>query len=73
MASYNNHIPDNDLFATIKVVKKPKLVEYLIVDEVDGPRTTEHTSPRLRKVADIGKIIEADQAHKDEVGQWYIN
>lgn len=45
MASYNNHTPDNDLFATIKVVKKSKLVEYLIVDEVDGPRTTEHTSP----------------------------
>lgn len=40
MVSYNNHIPDNDLFATIKVVKKPKLIEYLIVDEVDGPRTT---------------------------------
>ena len=31
----NNKIPNNNLFATIKVVKKPKKVEYLTMEELE--------------------------------------
>lgn len=50
---HNNKVNGENLFATIKVVKKPKPVEYLTVEEVDRLRTTEYTSPRLRRVADF--------------------
>lgn len=50
---HNNKVNGENLFATIKVVKKPKPVEYLTVEEVDRLRTTEYTSPKLRRVADF--------------------
>ena len=50
---HNNKIKGDNLFATIKVVKKPKPVEYLTMEEVDRLRTTEYSSPRLRRVADF--------------------
>ena len=36
----NNRIPNDNLFATIKVVKKPKKVEYLTMEELDRNRNT---------------------------------
>ena len=50
---HNNKVNGENLFATIKVVKKPKPVEYLTVEEVDRLRTTEYTSPKLRRIADF--------------------
>lgn len=50
---HNNKVNGENLFATIKIVKKPKPVEYLTVEEVDRLRTTEYTSPKLRRVADF--------------------
>lgn len=50
---HNNKVNGESLFATIKVVKKTKPVEYLTVEEVDRLRTTEYTSPKLRRVADF--------------------
>lgn len=50
---HNNKVNGENLFATIKVVKKPKPVEYLTVEEVDRLRTTQYTSPRLKRVADF--------------------
>jgi site-specific recombinase XerD len=50
---HNNKINGENLFATIKVVKRPKPVEYLTIEEVDRLRTTQYTSPRLKRVADF--------------------
>lgn len=50
---HNNKVNGENLFATIKIVKKTKPVEYLTVEEVDRLRTTEYTSPKLRRVADF--------------------
>lgn len=50
---HNNKINGDNLFATIKVVKRPKPVEYLTVEEVNRLRTTVYTSPKLRRVADF--------------------
>lgn len=55
----NNHIPNNNLFATIKVVKKPKPVEYLTGEELNKIRTTPYTTPSLQRVADFA-ILEAN-------------
>ena len=49
----NNKIPDSNLFATIKVVKRPKPVEYLTVEEVDKIRTYKFEAERLQRVADF--------------------
>ena len=49
----NNKIPDNNLFATIKVVKRPKPVEYLTSEEVEKIRNTKFESERLQRVADF--------------------
>ena len=49
----NNKIPDNNLFATIKVVKRPKPIEYLTSEEVEKIRNTKFESERLQRVADF--------------------
>ena len=50
---HNKHIADNNLFATIKVVKKAKAVDYLTVEEVELIRATEYSKEALRRVADF--------------------
>lgn len=54
----NNRIPNDNLFATIKVVKKPKKVEYLTMEELDRIRNTTYSTPSLQRVADFA-ILEA--------------
>ena len=54
----NNKIPNNNLFATIKVVKKPKKVEYLTMDELDRIRKATYSTPSLQRIADFA-ILEA--------------
>ena len=55
----NNRIPNDNLFATIKVVKKPKKVEYLTMEELDRIRNTTYSTPSLQRVADFA-ILEAN-------------
>ena len=55
----NNRIPNNNLFATIKVVKKPKKVEYLTMEELNRIRDTPYNNPSLQRVADFA-ILEAN-------------
>ena len=55
----NNRIPNNNLFATIKVVKKPKKVEYLTMEELNRIRDTPYSNPSLQRVADFA-ILEAN-------------
>lgn len=54
----NNKIPNNNLFATIKVVKKPKKVEYLTMEELDRIRKATYSTPSLQRIADFA-ILEA--------------
>ena len=54
----NNRIPNDNLFATIKVVKKPKKVEYLTMEELDRIRKATYSTPSLQRVADFA-ILEA--------------
>ena len=54
----NNRIPNDNLFATIKVVKKPKKVEYLTMEELDRIRKATYSTPSLQKIADFA-ILEA--------------
>ena len=54
----NNRIPNNNLFATIKVVKKPKKVEYLTMEELDRIRKATYSTPSLQRIADFA-ILEA--------------
>ena len=54
----NNKIPNNNLFATIKVVKKPKKVEYLTMEELDRIRRATYSTPSLQRIADFA-ILEA--------------
>ena len=54
----NNKIPNNNLFATIKVVKKPKKVEYLTMEELDRIRQATYSTPSLQRIADFA-ILEA--------------
>ena len=55
----NNRIPNDNLFATIKVVKKPKKVEYLTMEELDRIRKVTYSTPSLQRVADFA-ILEAN-------------
>ena len=55
----NNKIPNNNLFATIKVVKKPKKVEYLTMEELDRIRKATYSTPSLQRIADFA-ILEAN-------------
>lgn len=55
----NNRIPNNNLFATIKVVKKPKKVEYLTMEELDRIRKATYSTPSLQRIADFA-ILEAN-------------
>ncbi len=55
----NNRIPNDNLFATIKVVKKPKKVEYLTMEELDRIRKATYSTPSLQRVADFA-ILEAN-------------
>jgi hypothetical protein len=55
----NNRIPNNNLFATIKVVKKPKKVEYLTMEELNRIRDTPYSNPSLQRVADFA-VLEAN-------------
>lgn len=55
----NNRIPNDNLFATIKVVKRPKKVEYLTMEELDRIRNTTYSTPSLQRVADFA-ILEAN-------------
>ena len=55
----NNRIPNDNLFATIKVVKKPKKVEYLTMDELDRIRKATYSTPSLQRIADFA-ILEAN-------------
>lgn len=50
---HNNKIKGDNLFATIKVVKKAKPVDYLTMEEVQRIRTTNYSTPCLRRVADF--------------------
>ena len=54
----NNRIPNDNLFATIKVVKKPKKVEYLTMEELDRIRKATYSTPSLQRIADFA-ILEA--------------
>ena len=54
----NNKIPNNNLFATIKVVKKPKKVEYITMEELDRIRKATYSTPSLQRIADFA-ILEA--------------
>lgn len=53
---HNDRIKGDNLFATIKVVKKLKPVQYLCAEEIERIRTTEYTSNRLRRVADFALL-----------------
>ena len=55
----NNRIPNDNLFATIKVVKKPKKVEYLTMEELDRIRKATYSTPSLQRIADFA-ILEAN-------------
>lgn len=55
----NNRIPNDNLFATIKVVKKPKKVEYLTIEELDRIRKATYSTPSLQRIADFA-ILEAN-------------
>ena len=50
---HNKHIADTNLFATIKVSKKAKAVDYLTVEEVEQIRSAEYSKEALRRVADF--------------------
>ena len=54
----NNRIPNDNLFATIKVVKKPKKVEYLTMEELDRIRKATYSTHSLQRIADFA-ILEA--------------
>ena len=54
----NNRIPNDNLFVTIKVVKKPKKVEYLTMEELDRIRKATYSTPSLQRIADFA-ILEA--------------
>ena len=54
----NNRIPNDNLVATIKVVKKPKKVEYLTMEELDRIRNATYSTPSLQRIADFA-ILEA--------------
>ena len=54
----NNRIPNDNLFATIKVVKKPKKVEYLTMEELDRIRKATYSTSSLQRIADFA-ILEA--------------
>lgn len=54
----NNRIPNDNLFATIKVVKKPKKVEYLTMEELNRIRKATYSTPSLQRIADFA-ILEA--------------
>ena len=59
----NNRIPNNNLFATIKVVKKPKKVEYLTMEELDRIRNTTYSTPFLQRVADFAILDDLQDFH----------
>lgn len=52
----NNKIAGDNLFATIKVCKKPNPVEYLTTEEVERIRTTQYSSESLQRVADFALL-----------------
>ena len=53
---HNNKVNGDNLFATIKVTKKPKPVEYLTTEEIERIRTTQYSCERLRRVADFALL-----------------